>query len=69
MGFVFEIIDKTKRKIHLSKERWKHIRKEHPEIIDSEELKQVLINPNKILSSDRDPEVRWYYLYKKQKKR
>ena len=29
---LFNIIDKTGRKIHLSKERWRHIRIEHPEI-------------------------------------
>jgi len=33
MDYVFEIIDKSGRKIHLSKERWnKHIRLEHPNI-------------------------------------
>lgn len=69
MDIIFEVIDKTNRKVHLSKERWSHIRMEHPEIIDTEEIKQVLIDPVKILESERDPTVKWYYVYKKQRKR
>jgi hypothetical protein len=55
---IFEITDKSGRKIHLSKERWSHIRTEHPEIKEPEEIENVLINPIKILESDRDPQVR-----------
>ena len=69
MSFIFEIVDKSRRKIRLPKERWKHIRIEHPEITEPEEIEQVLTNPIKILPSDRDPKVGWYYTYKKQKKR
>jgi len=29
---IFEVKDKTKRKIYLTKERWSHITVEHPEI-------------------------------------
>ena len=66
---IFEVQDKTGRKIRLPKDRWNHIRIEHPEIIEPEEIEQALINPIKILTSDRDPNVGWYYLYKKQRKR
>lgn len=69
MKFIFQVTDKTGRKIHLSKERWSHIRTEHREIEDPEEIKQILVNPIKILESDRDPNVRWYFVYKKHKKR
>jgi len=69
MGIVFEVTDKTGRKIHLSRERWSHVRQEHPEIVYPEEVEKVLINPVKIISSDRDPKVRWYFLYNKQRKR
>ncbi len=69
MEIIFEITDKSGRKIHLSKERWSHIRMEHPEITEPEEIKQILITPIKILESDRDPNVRWYYIYKKERKR
>ncbi len=70
MNYVFEIIDKTGRKIHLSKERWgEHIRQIHPEIIRPEEIENVLRNPEVINPSDRDQNVRWYYKYDKQRKR
>ena len=70
MDFVFEVIDKTGRKIHLSKERWgEHIRLLHPDLIEPEELIKVIENPDKILESDRDENVRWYFLYNKNKKK
>lgn len=65
---IFEVIDKTDRKIKLTKGVWAHIREEHPEIVDLEELVQVLKIPNKILSSDRDYSVGWYFLYNKERK-
>ena len=67
--YIFDIKDKSGRKIHLSKERWRHIRIEHPEIRDTEEIQKTLLCPNKINSSDRDENVRWYYLYNKIRKR
>lgn len=69
MDYILEIFDKSQRKIHLSEERWKHIRKEHPKIVDVEQIKKVLIHPDKIIQSDRDPNVCWYYLFNKIKKR
>ncbi len=69
MDYVFEIIDKTGRKIHLSEERWSHIRIGHPQIIDLEEIKQTLSKPLKILESDRDESVSGYFFYKKERKR
>ena len=32
---IFEIKDKTGRKIYLTKERWKHICEEHPDVSDN----------------------------------
>ncbi len=69
MEHVFEINDKTGRKIHLSNERWTHITTEHPEISNYEKLINVLKNPDKILESNRDSKVSWYYLYNKERKR
>ncbi|OIO81244.1 hypothetical protein AUJ84_01580 [Candidatus Pacearchaeota archaeon CG1_02_32_132] len=65
---IFEVNDKTGRKIRLTKRAWTHIREEHPEIVDPEEIAKVLKMPNKILSSDRDDSVGWYFLYKKERK-
>lgn len=32
MNTIFEVIDKTGRKVHLSKERWRHIRQDHLDV-------------------------------------
>ncbi len=69
MDIILKTKDKSGREIHLSKERWSHIRIEHPEITEPEEIKQALEKPLQILQSDRDPNVRWYFIYKKYKKR
>ena len=67
---IFEIIDKSKRKIRLPAERWKHIQAEHSQISDIEELKQALANPLKITPSKYDPEqVCYYYRYNKNNKK
>ena len=65
---IFEVTDRTERKIRLTQKRWTHIREEHPEIVDYEELIKVIKKPDKILTSDRDDSVAWYFLYKKQRK-
>lgn len=70
MIIVFKIKDKSGRIIHLSTERWKHIQEEHPQINNSEELKQTLINPLKITPSKYNPEnVRYYYRYIKESRK
>ncbi len=64
------MIDKSKRIIRLTQERWKHIAKEHPEIRDFEEIKNALIFPFRIKPSKFDPEqVHYYYKFNKEKKR
>lgn len=69
MHYVFEIVDKSGRKIHLSKERWAHIKMEHPHIIKPEEIEKVIVSPDKITDSDKDSNVKWCFLYNKLRKR
>lgn len=70
MDYIFEVTDKSNRKIHLSKERWnEHIRPIHPNIQDPDELIYTLENPDKVLESDRDESVRWYFSFNKQKRK
>ncbi len=57
MSKVFEISDKIGRKIYLSKERWKHIRKKHPEVEEIEEIKETINKPDKIIRSFNDESV------------
>ena len=60
INYIFEIIDKNKRKIHLTKERLKHIQK-HPHMQDSiENIKDVLKNPLTIRYED-DKSVLYFY--------
>ncbi|MCH7568115.1 MAG: hypothetical protein IIA87_01720 [Nanoarchaeota archaeon] len=61
MKIIFETIDKTNRKIHLSRERLKHISK-HPhmhEPIDNIEL--TLKNPTTIRYFEDDENIRYFY--------
>ena len=70
MPSIFEITDKSKRKVRLTTERWKHIQAEHPQIKNMEELKTALTDPLKITPSKHDPEqVSYYYHYNKPLKR
>ena len=67
MNYVFEIIDKTGRKIHLSKERWKHILGHSDVNINHlEDIKSALVSPNSVLSQNFDKNKSNFYLYNKQ---
>jgi len=67
---IFEIADKTGRKIRLTQERWSHITQEHPEVVSLEEVKDTLTSPLKIKSSKYSPEdVNYYYRFDKDKKK
>ena len=50
MGIVFEVIDKSGRKIRLTKTQWIHITTIHAEMTNYlEEIKRNLENPIKII--------------------
>ena len=67
MDYVFEITDKTGRKIHLTKERWKHIlRHTNVNTNNLEDIKAALINPTSAISQALDENKGNYYLYSKQ---
>lgn len=66
MTWIFEIIDVSGRKIHLSRERWTHINEEHPELAHHlEDIQETIRNPMKQVIYD--PEVRYFYSYLKYK--
>jgi|SRR3989344_2836457 len=69
MDYVFEITDKTKRKIHLSEERWNHILKHTDITINNlEDIKTTLISPASIILQALDESKSNYYLYIKERK-
>jgi len=66
MEIVFEITDKTGRKIHLSKERFSHIRQRHPDVTSAEGIEETLKTPLKIIGVEENYVA--YYKHFKQKK-
>jgi len=69
MDVIFEVNDKTGRKIHLSKERWKHIIQHKGIEQYLEEIKYTLIKPDFIVPHMYDNTKRNYYRYYKDKKK
>ena len=67
MEIVLHILDKTGRKIHLSKKQWTHIRKKHPEVEDIETIKQTIEKYDKITNYGFDSSVHYYYKFFKHK--
>ncbi|MBS3157637.1 hypothetical protein J4442_05730 [Candidatus Woesearchaeota archaeon] len=68
MSFIFEIEDKSGRKIHLDKKQWEHIAKEHPEVNKLEYIEETLKNPLKITTYEYDDTIKYYYKYFKERK-
>lgn len=67
MDIIFEIVDKTERKIRLTKERLTHIAVKHPDISDKiEEIKTTLTKPTIITLHKYDDNMRNYYRYQKE---
>ena len=64
---ICEIIDVSKRSIHLSKERWAHITSEHPEISGYlDRIQETLKQPLK--RTLLDEQLAYYYAYVKERK-
>ena len=66
MEIIFEVIDKTGRRIRLTKKQWTHIRQRHPILNNYGDVKETIKNPIKIFN--RDEETAIYYKYFKHKK-
>ncbi len=67
MDFIFEVTDKTGRKIRLTKRQWSHIKRDHPEILDTSLIKEVLEYPIKI-TKPYEGAKHYYYKYYKNRK-
>lgn len=61
----FEVVDKSGRRIHLSKERWSHILK-HPGLVNIiERIEETLQHPDVILPFQDDPGTHFYFRFYK----
>ena len=58
---LFEIIDKSGRKIYVTNERWSHIASEHPAIADKiEDIKDTLSKPLTVTQSENNPKIKFF---------
>lgn len=64
---IFEVIDKTRRKIRLTRKQWDHIKEDHPEVENEELIKETLKKPDKI-HKPYDGKKHYYYKYYKDRK-
>ena len=61
---IFEIKDKTGRKIRLTKRQWRETNLKHPGMAAYlEDIKETLVNPDSITNYSIDENVRYYYKY------
>lgn len=68
-AIIFEVIDRSGRKIQLMKDAWKHISIEHPELSNYlEHIQDTLKLPTKITDHSEDENIKYYYRYYKNRK-
>jgi len=64
MNHIFEVIDKTGRRIRLTRRQWRETNLKHPSMAAYlEEIKETIINPEVISNYSIDENVRYYYKY------
>jgi len=69
MEIIFEVIDKTGRKIRLTRKQWQHITTTHYDMHNYlGEVKKTVENPLKILSHETTEELRKYFTFQKHRK-
>jgi len=69
MLLIFEITDKTGRKILLTKKQWNHIRQHHTEVENSEEISETILKPDKIILDEREGVENFYKFFKHKKQK
>ena len=68
MHHIFEIKDKTNRRIRLTVERWRHLSK-HPDVLNKlSSIQETLKKPLKITPYVLDESINYYYTYFKARK-
>jgi len=67
MSNIFEITDERGRRVRLTGERWAHIRTEHSNVENPEEIIETIQKPDKIINDEREG-VEYFFRYFKHKK-
>ena len=68
MVIKFQTKDETGRTLRMTDWNWMHIIRRHPEISsEKERIIETIENPDKILPSLKDENVRYYYKYYKER--
>ena len=65
MDYIFEITDKSGRKVRLTETQWKHVKHKHPDVNELF-IEQTLQNPINIIIEENNVAI--YYRYFKDKK-
>lgn len=66
MNIIFEVIDKTGKKLRMTDYNWHHIVKRHPEIASEKgKIIETLEKSDKITDSLEDEETKYYHRYYK----
>ena len=60
MEIIFEVVDALGKKVHLSKERWKHIQR-HPHMHENLENIQLTLKKPLTIRSEGDESVLYFY--------
>ncbi len=69
MHIIFEVIDKTDRKLRMTDWNWAHIIRRHPEVsAEKEKIIETLEHPDRITDSLKDEKAKFYYKYYKNRK-
>ncbi len=69
MDIIFSCKEKFGREVYLTKERWKHICREHVDMSNELEIQETLMKPLFIKTDIEDEKVNYYYTYRKDSKK
>ncbi len=66
MNIIFEVKDKTGRKLRMTNWNWEHIIRRHPNLSsEKEKIIETIEKPDKIIDSLKDSKAKYYYKYYK----
>ena len=69
MNYIFEITDKSGRRIRLTRKQWSHIRQHHAEVENPEEIEETLQNPDNIIPDEREDVENFFKFFKHKKQK